>query len=79
MFADLHSLGRWLLILGVILAGVGGALLLAEKAGISIGRLPGDIHFEGQNISCFFPIGTSIVLSILLTIVLNLVIRWLNR
>jgi hypothetical protein len=44
-----------------------------------LGRLPGDIHYQGQNVSCFFPIVTSILLSILLTLLLNLIVRLLNR
>lgn len=79
MLANFHSLGRWLLLLGVILVGAGGALLLAEKIGIPLGRLPGDFHWEGQKISCFFPIGTSIALSLLFTLLLNIVMRMLNR
>jgi hypothetical protein len=41
--------------------------------------LPGDIHYQGKNVSCFFPIVTSILLSIVLTLLLNLIIRLLNR
>ena len=44
-----------------------------------LGRLPGDIRYQGENISCFIPIVTSILLSIILTLVLNLIIRLLNR
>jgi hypothetical protein len=44
-----------------------------------LGRLPGDIRYQGENISCFIPIVTSILLSIILTVVLNLIIRLLNR
>ena len=79
MIDDLPSFGRVLLILGVILAVIGGALLLADRTGIPLGRLPGDFRWQSRNISCFFPIGTSIVLSLILTVILNLLIRWLNR
>jgi hypothetical protein len=44
-----------------------------------LGHLPGDIRYQGKNVSCFFPIGTSILLSIILTLLLNLIIRFLKR
>jgi hypothetical protein len=63
----------------LILVAIGGLLYLAGKAGIPLGRLPGDIRIQGENISCFFPIVTMILISIVLTVVLNLVARMLNR
>jgi hypothetical protein len=44
-----------------------------------LGRLPGDIRLQGENVSCFFPLATSIIISLLLTLVLNIIIRLLNR
>jgi len=58
---------------------VGLLLMLSGRLLPWLGRLPGDIHFEGKNVSCFLPIATSILLSIILTILLNLIIRFLNR
>ena len=72
----LGSLGRWLLGAGVLLAFVGALLLVAERfPGLRIGRLPGDIRVERGNFTFYFPLATSIALSVLLTLVLWLVRR----
>jgi hypothetical protein len=63
--------GKLLVILGVVIAAVGG--LLWSGLGKSwFGRLPGDIHYSRGNFSFYFPIVTCILLSILLTAVLRL-------
>ena len=72
-------IARIFIIFGLILVAIGGLLYLAGKAGIPLGRLPGDIRIQGENFSCFFPIATMILISIVLTVVLNLVARMLNR
>ncbi len=71
----MDNLGRYLMIGGALLFVVGGGVYLASRFGLPIGRLPGDIHFEGKNWSVYFPLATSIVLSIVLTILLNIIIR----
>jgi len=76
---DLQATGRMLLLLGGFLAIVGLALMAGGRFFPWLGRLPGDIHIQRGNVSCFFPLATSILLSILLTVVLNLLIRFLNR
>lgn len=78
------QLGKWLLVLGIGLALLGGALILAAKLlkGNAIpwlGHLPGDIHIQGKGISCYFPLATGILLSILLTVILNVIVRLLNK
>jgi hypothetical protein len=70
---------RILIILGVALVVIGGLIYLFARMGLPLGRLPGDIHIQAGNVSCFIPLVTSILLSIFLTIVLNLVIRIINR
>jgi hypothetical protein len=65
------SLGRMLLVMGAVLAVVGLGLILAERfPGLRIGRLPGDIRVERGNFRFYFPLATSILLSIILTLVL---------
>jgi hypothetical protein len=65
------SLGRLLLVAGAAIALVGLVLVLAERfPGLRIGRLPGDISIEKERFRLYFPIGTSIALSILLTLLL---------
>jgi hypothetical protein len=67
------QIGRALLIFGAVLLVVGGALVLAEKLGL--GRLPGDIVVERKGFRLYAPIATSIIVSLVLTALLNLVFR----
>jgi Protein of unknown function (DUF2905) len=70
--------GRMLVILGVVLIAVGGVLWLSGAVGGKVpfvGRLPGDIHIERGHWSFYFPLTTSILLSIVLTLVLALLSR----
>lgn len=75
---SLPELGRWLLFLGLGLAGLGLVIMLAGRLPW-LGHLPGDIRFERGGFSCFAPLGTSLLLSLILTVVLNVVVRLLNR
>ena len=70
--------GRTLVLLGVVLVVVGGGLWLAAAAGAKspfLGRLPGDIHVERGNWSFYFPLTTSILVSVVLTLILALLSR----
>ncbi len=58
---------------------IGGGVYLAGKVGIPLGRLPGDIRIERENFSCFFPLTTMIIVSVILTVGLNLITKWLNK
>lgn len=78
------QIGRLLLFAGLGLALVGGLLVLGSKLLGSdklpwLGRLPGDIHVERKGFSCTFPLATSILVSLVLTILLNLIVRLLRR
>jgi hypothetical protein len=73
------GLGRILIISGVVLIFLGGLVYLAARVGLPLGRLPGDIRIQGENMTCLIPLATSILLSIVLTLVLNIVARLLNR
>ena len=67
----LASLGKLLLGLAAVLAVVGGLLLLADRfPGLRIGRLPGDVAVERERFRLYFPITTSILLSVVLTFLL---------
>jgi Protein of unknown function (DUF2905) len=70
---DLSGLGRVLLILAVVLAVVGLLLILSGRG--LIPRLPGDIAVERGNTRFYFPLGTSILVSVILTVVLSLILR----
>jgi len=74
MVPGMDSLGRMLILLGVILALVGGLLLLTGKIPF-LGRLPGDIVIRREHWSLYFPLTTSIVISILLTLLFSLFSR----
>lgn len=76
---DFSSLGKAILILGAVLIVVGGLLWVLGRSGVPLGWLPGDIRIVRGNFSCFVPIVSMILLSVLLTIVVNIVIRLLNR
>ena len=63
--------GKTLILLGAILMVLGVVFVLAPKIPF-LGKLPGDIHLRGKNWSFSFPVVTSIVISIVLTLLLNL-------
>jgi len=65
-----QDIGRVLLVFGILLAVIGGGLMLFGRF-----HLPGDITFKSGNVTLYIPIATSIVLSIILTVVLNLLFR----
>ncbi len=67
------DLGRILLVVGILMAGAGVLLMLGVR--LPLGRLPGDIAIGGPNGGVLIPLATSLLLSIVLTIVVNLVIR----
>jgi hypothetical protein len=74
----MKSLGMLLLIVGGVTAAIGLALVLAPRLPW-LGHLPGDIHYRGRNTSFHFPLTTCIVVSIVLTLVLNLALRLFRR
>ncbi len=67
----MDSLARMLILFGLVVAAIGGLLLFIGKIPF-IGKLPGDIYIQRKNFSFYFPLTTSILLSILLTILLSL-------
>ena len=75
----MENIARYLMIGGAILFLIGGGIYLASKFGIPLGRLPGDIRIEGEHGSFYFPIVTSIVVSAILTIVLNVIARLFRK
>jgi hypothetical protein len=69
------DLGRMLVFVGGLLLVIGVVLILAGKVNLPIGRLPGDIVYRGKNTTFYFPLMTSILLSIILSLVLYFVNR----
>jgi hypothetical protein len=68
----MNELGKALLGLGLLLAVIGAALMLAGRFGLPLGRLPGDIAYRGKHVSLYFPLGTSILISIVLSVLFYL-------
>lgn len=78
---DLSSMGRMILVLGVGLVALGLVFTVLGRVPFlrDLGHLPGDIHIQGKNYSCFAPIVSMIIISILLTLALNVILRLLSR
>jgi len=72
--ASLDNPGKLLMAAGALLVVVGAVLSLAGKMGW-LGRLPGDIRIQRDGISFYFPLATSLLLSVVLTLLLNLFVR----
>jgi hypothetical protein len=75
----MENFGRYLVIGGVILILMGAGFYLGSKLGLPLGHLPGDIYIKGENGSFYFPLTTCLVLSIVLTVVLNIVVRLFRK
>lgn len=75
----MESIARYLMIGGIVIFLIGGGIYLAAKFGIPLGRLPGDIHIKGENGSFYFPVTSSIVVSVLLTLIMNIISRFLQK
>jgi hypothetical protein len=71
----MEQLGRMLLVMGSVLALLGLFLMLGPKLPFRLGRLPLDFHYQRDNFSFYFPLGTSILLSLLLTLVFSVLNR----
>ncbi len=72
-------IGKWTLIFGVVLVVLGAVFWLLESLGLPLGRLPGDIRARGENWSFLFPIVTCILVSVVLTVLLNLFLWFFRR
>ena len=66
----MQDVGRLLLVFGILLAVIGGGLMLFGRF-----HLPGDFTFRSGSVTIYVPIATSIILSVVLTVVLNLLFR----
>jgi len=71
-----NEIGKVLVALGVLLAVTGLVFILLGRTNLPIGRLPGDILYRGKHTTFYFPLATSIVLSVVLTLVLYLIGRF---
>lgn len=69
----MNELGKALLGFGLLLAVIGAGLMLAGRFGLPLGRLPGDFAYRGKNVSFYFPLDTSILISIVLSVLFYLI------
>jgi hypothetical protein len=74
-WVTMNELGKLLFLAGLILAAGGLILMLFGRTNLPIGRLPGDIIYRGKNTTFYFPLATSILLSVVLSVILYLVGR----
>jgi hypothetical protein len=70
------ELGKLLILLGVTLVVVGAVVMLLGRMNLPLGRLPGDFLYRGKNTTVYFPLATSVVVSVVLTILLYVISRW---
>jgi len=68
--------GKMLVFLGVVLFAVGTVLILLGRTSLPIGRLPGDIFYRGKSTTIYFPLATSLLVSVVLSLVLYLINRF---
>jgi len=71
----MEQLGRTLLVMGGVLAVLGVLFMLGPRLPFRIGRLPLDFHYRRDNFSFYFPLGTSILISVVLTLIFSLLHR----
>ena len=72
----MNEMGKFLVGFGLLLVLVGVFVLVAGRTGLPLGRLPGDFAYRGKHVSVYFPLGTSILISVILTLVLYLLSRF---
>jgi hypothetical protein len=72
----MSELGKMLIVLGPALVVLGLALTLVGRWNLPLGRLPGDILYRGTRSTLYFPLATSLVVSVVLSIVMYVVGRW---
>jgi len=70
------EIGKLLVVLGLLVAVVGLVFILIGRTNLPIGRLPGDIVYRGKHTTFYFPLATSIVLSVVLSLLFYLIGRF---
>ena len=70
------ELGKLLVVFGAVLVVVGVVVMLLGRMNFPLGRLPGDFLYRGKNSTVYFPLATSVVVSLVLSVLVYLVGRW---
>ena len=76
---EASSLGKWIIVFGIGIIVIGILVWGVGRLGLPLGRLPGDINIQRGNFNVYFPCATSIIVSIVLTVLLNLAVRFFRR
>ena len=76
MRASMSDLGKLLILFGCLLVVAGVVLVLVGRTHFPLGKLPGDIVYRGKNTTIYFPLATSLLVSILLSLLLYALTRW---
>ena len=76
---DLLSIARVLAVFGITLLVIAGIIFLVSQLNIPLGNLPGDLVIKRENFTCVFPLATSLVISVILTLLINLIISFMNK
>ena len=79
MRVAIPTLSRWLIIIGLSLAGIGALVALLGRLGLPLGRLPGDFRFQSGNVTVYLPLASGVLLSVVLTVAVNLLLRLLRK
>lgn len=72
---ELTGLARWIMLAGLVLLFLGGMIWILARLNIPLGQLPGDLRIQRGNFSCFIPLASSLLLSAMLTFLINLILR----
>ena len=70
------ELGKLLVVLGMLLLAAGIVVMVMGRMNLPLGRLPGDFLYRGKNTTVYFPLATSVLVSVVLSILLYVVSRW---
>ncbi len=70
------DVGKLLIVLGAVLLLAGVLFIVLGKTNLPLGRLPGDIVYRGKNTTFYFPLATSVLVSVVLSLLLYVVGRW---
>lgn len=76
---DLSNLARIAAVFGVVLLVIAGILYLLDRLDIPFGNLPGDLKFQRGNFTCAVPLVSGLILSVVLTVVINLILYFVNK
>lgn len=76
---DLMPIARVVAVFGLVLLVIAGLLFLAAKFNLSLGKLPGDFVFRRGNITCAVPLASSLLISLLVTVLLNFLLALFKK